>query len=134
MTKIHQITPFLHVPDLQEALAFFCGLLTFELKFRESNYAYIELAGCGLRMLEEPGRRLTVDGKARVAVYIDVSDIDALHAKLEQALATLPPDRVEPLMTRPWRQREFQVRMPDGDWLTFGAATAAGVQQRPIAG
>ncbi|QSX75117.1 VOC family protein [Lysobacter arenosi] len=121
MTAVHQITPFLHVPDLQEALAFFCKL-GFELRFRESNYAYIELAGCGLRLLEEPARRLTADGKARVAVYIDVADIDALHDELAPALASLPGDRVEPLMNRPWRQREFQVRMPDGDWLTFGAA------------
>lgn len=124
MTSIHQITPFLHVPDLQQALAFFCDVLTFELKYREGNYAYIELAGCGLRMLEEPGRRLTTDGKARVAVYIDVADIDALHARLASALAALPPDRVEPLMDKPWHQREFQVRMPDGDWLNFGAATS----------
>ena len=124
MTKIYQITPFLHVPDLQEALAFFCDSLMFELKHRESNYAYIELAGWGLRMLEEPTRRLTADGKARVTVYIDVSDIDELHAKLGPALAALPPDSVEPLMNKPWRQREFQVRMPDGDWLTFGTAAA----------
>lgn len=122
MTKIHQITPFLHVPNLQEALTFFCDLLTFELRFREGNYAYIELAGCGLRMLEEPGRRFSADGKARVTVYIDVADIDALHEKLKPALSILPQDRVEPLMDKSWRQREFQVRMPDGDWLTFGAA------------
>lgn len=124
MTKIHQITPFLHVPDLQAALAFFCDMLTFELKFRESNYAYVELAGCGLRLLEEPTRRLTADGKARVAVYIDVADIDMLHASLSPVLASLPPDHVEPLMNKPWHQREFQVRMPDGDWLTFGSAAA----------
>ena len=122
MTKIHQITPFVHVPDLQEALAFFCDLLGFELRYRESNYAYVELAGCGLRMLEETARRLTADGKARVAVYVDVSDIDALHDELGPALASLPLERVEPLMNKPWHQREFQVRMPDGDWLTFGMA------------
>lgn len=122
MTKIQQITPFLHVPDLQAALAFFCNLLTFELKHRESNYAYVELSGCGLRLLEEPTRILTADGTARVAVYIDVSDIDELHAKLAPRLASLPPEQVEPVMNKPWRQREFQVRMPDGDWLTFGAA------------
>jgi catechol 2,3-dioxygenase-like lactoylglutathione lyase family enzyme len=122
MTKIHQITPFVHVPDLQEALAFFCDLLGFELRYRESNYAYVELAGCGLRMLEEPARRLTADGKARVAVYVDVSDIDALHDELGPALASLPPERLELLMNKPWHQREFQVRMPDGDWLTFGMA------------
>jgi catechol 2,3-dioxygenase-like lactoylglutathione lyase family enzyme len=122
MATIHQVTPFLHVPDLAQALAFFCDVLGFERRFAEGDYAYVELGGCGLRLLEEPTRRLTADGKSRVTVYIDVADIDALHASLQAALATLPPDRVEPLMDRPWRQREFQVRMPDGDWLTFGAA------------
>jgi len=134
MSKILQITPFLHVPDLQEALTFFCDFLGFELKHRESNYAYVELAGCGLRILEAPTRRLTADGKARVAVYIDVSDVDALHAKLSPALATLAPDRVEPLLNKPWRQREFQVRMPDGDWLTFGTAVTEPFAHGHLAG
>lgn len=115
-----QVTPFLHVPDLEQAIAFF-GSLAFELRYRQSNYAYLELDGCGLRVLEEPARRLTADGKARSTVYVDVADIDALHARLSPALATLPQERVEPLMDKPYGQREFQVRMPDGDWLTFGA-------------
>ena len=124
MTKIHQITPFLHVPDLRAALVFFCEVLGFERRFQEADYAYLELAGCGLRLLEEPGRKLLADGKARVTVYVDVADVDALHARLAPALAGLPPHCVEPLTDQPWRQREFQVRMPDGDWLTFGAAMA----------
>jgi len=124
MQKIHQITPFLHVPDMQEALTFFCDLLTFELRARHTNYAYIDLKGCGLRLLEEPSRKLQADGKSRVTVYIDVADIDAVHAKLSPALASLPPDRVEPLKNMPYGQREFQVRMPDGDWLDFGASAA----------
>ncbi len=124
MEKIYQITPFLHVPDMVESLAFFCDLLTFDLKARHTNYAYVELAGCGLRLLEEPTRRLQADGKARVTVYIDVADVDVLHARLGTALASLPTARVEPLKDMPYGQREFQVRMPDGDWLNFGAAAA----------
>jgi hypothetical protein len=31
---------------------------------------------------------------------------------------------VEPLKNMPYHQREFQVRMPDGDWLNFGAPAA----------
>jgi catechol 2,3-dioxygenase-like lactoylglutathione lyase family enzyme len=119
-TEFRQITPFVHVPDMQSALNFFCDTLGFEARFRESNYAYLELGGCGLRILEEPRRKLTPDGKARVSVYIDVSNIDDLYDRLREELARLPPENVEPLMNKPWRQREFQVRMPDGDWLTFG--------------
>jgi catechol 2,3-dioxygenase-like lactoylglutathione lyase family enzyme len=120
VTKVFQITPFLHVPDLEAALSFFCETLPFEVRFRQPGYAYVELAGCGLRLLEERGRRLQADGKARVAVYVDVESVDDLHAQLREVLANLPPDRVEPLMDKPWKQREFQVRLPDGDWLTFG--------------
>ena len=125
MEKIYQITPFLHVPDMQEALTFFCDVLTFELKARDTNYAYVDLAGCGLRLLEEPSRKLQADGKPRVTVYIDVADVDALYAKLGPALASLPPDRVEPLKTMPYGQREFQLRMPDGDWLNCGASAVS---------
>ena len=124
MSKIFQITPFLHVPNMGEALTFFCEILAFELKFRHGDYAYLELGNCGLRLLEEPSRRLTPDGKARVAICIDVADIDALHAKLAPKLSTLAADRVEPLKNMPYGQREFQVRMPDGDWLNFTSPAA----------
>ena len=46
MGKIFQITPFLHVPDMAESLEFFCDILTFELKYRHANYAYVEIQGC----------------------------------------------------------------------------------------
>ncbi len=116
----HQITPFLHVPDLERAIEFFTGVLAFELLYRERDYAYLEFAGAGLRMLEEPGRRLCPDGKPRVAVYVDVPDVDALYTQLLPRLRLLPAAEVEPPRDKPWKQREFQVRLPDGDWLDFG--------------
>lgn len=65
---IHQITPFLHVPDLPAALVFFCDVLRLELKHRHRDYAHLELGGRALRLLEEPARPLTPDGKGRVSV------------------------------------------------------------------
>lgn len=59
-----------------------------------------------------------------MAICIDVADVDALHAKLSPALETLPADRVEPLKNMPYGEREFQVRMPDGDGLNFTAPSA----------
>jgi len=116
----HQITPFLHVPDLERALDLFTSALAFEVLYRESNYAYLEFGGAGLRILGEPGRRLGLDGKARMTVYIDVPDVDALYAQLLPRLELLPAADVEPPLDKSWKQREFQVRLPDGDWLTFG--------------
>jgi uncharacterized glyoxalase superfamily protein PhnB len=120
MTEIYQVTPFLHVPNLKAALSFFCETLPFMVKYKAADYAYIELGRAGLRLLEEPSRVLTPDGKARVSVYIDVSNVDELYGQLRERLESLPADSVEPIMNKGWGQREFQVRLPDGDWLTFG--------------
>jgi GNAT superfamily N-acetyltransferase len=124
MARIRQITPFLLVPNMKSALALFCETLPFVLRFRESNYAYIELDGAGLRILEEASRVLTPDEKARVTVYIDVENVDELYAQLGERLAQLPRDQVEPIAVQPWGQKEFQVRLPDGDWMTFGESAA----------
>jgi hypothetical protein len=125
MTTIRQITPFLHVPNMKVALSFFCETLPFVLRFQDSNYAYIELGSAGLRLLEEPARKLLPDGKARVSVYVDVEEgVDELYAELRQRLEKLPPGQVEPVVIQAWGQKEFQVRLPDGDWLTFGESAA----------
>jgi catechol 2,3-dioxygenase-like lactoylglutathione lyase family enzyme len=120
----NQITPFLHVPNLDAALEFFRETLPFKLRYRDGNYAVVVLDESSIRLLEEPDRVLTPDGKARVTVYIDVADVDGLHELLKERLTKLPPDRVEGPADQPWGQREFQVRLPDGDWLTFGQPIA----------
>ena len=118
--KVYQITPMLHVPDLEQALSLLCGVLEFEVKYREPGYAYVELQDCGLRVLEERGRVLRPDGKARMTVYVDVSEVDGLYERLRGKLAGLPEGDVETVRDKPWRQREFMVRLPDGDWIAFG--------------
>jgi hypothetical protein len=123
VANLLQATPFLHVPDLAHALDLFTRVLRFETKYRLSNYAYLEREGAAIRLLEEPGRSPQLE-KARVTVYIDVADVDALYSELASALATLPERDVEPPMDQPWNQRELQVRLPDGQWLTFGQPMA----------
>jgi catechol 2,3-dioxygenase-like lactoylglutathione lyase family enzyme len=50
-----QITPFMHVPDLNAAVVFFEYILGFKTLFRQSDYAYIEREGVGIRMLQNHG-------------------------------------------------------------------------------
>jgi hypothetical protein len=130
MIRIRQITPFLHVPELPQALHLLCDVLTFAVKYREPGYAYLELEDSGLRVLEEPGRALTPDGKARMSVYVDVSDVDGLYDRLRPHLDRLPEGTVEPPRDKPWRQREFMVRLPDGDWIAFGEAVPPEAKQQ----
>jgi catechol 2,3-dioxygenase-like lactoylglutathione lyase family enzyme len=120
MSNLLQITPFLHVPDLAKALDFFQRVLRFEVKYRESNYAFLQREGAPIRILEEPGRKLPASGeKLRITICIDVRDVDALHDELLPELRTLPAGDVHGPMDEPWRQRELHVRLPDGQWLSF---------------
>ena len=124
MANLLQATPFLHVPDLAVALDLFTRVLRFTIKYRATNYAYLEREGAAIRMLEEPGRSLQSEKRARVTVYIDVADVDALYSELAPDLAKLPAGDVEPPTDQSWNQRELQVRLPDGQWLTFGQPMA----------
>lgn len=121
MIRIHQVTPFLHVPDLAAALDFLTRVLRFEVKFQQPGYAYLEWGPAALRVLEEPGRLRAVPGRdARMTVYVDVQDVDALHAELRPRLDTLPPGDVHGPHDKPYGQRELHVRLPDGHWISFG--------------
>lgn len=115
---IHQVTPFLHVPDMEAALDLLTRVLRFEVLYTEANYRYLQWGPVGLRVLEEPGRPR--GDRARLTVYVDVDDVDALFAALQPGLASLPAGDVVGPMDEPWRQRELHVRLPDGDWLAFG--------------
>jgi catechol 2,3-dioxygenase-like lactoylglutathione lyase family enzyme len=123
MSNFIQITPFLHVDDLDEALAFFNGILGFETRFRADGYAYVHRETVGIRMLQNEGRR-TTPGDRRFAYYIDVRDVDALHAELKPKLDTLPPGDVHGPADKPYGQRELLVLSPDGNLLAFGQAIA----------
>lgn len=121
MTNFQQVTPFLHVPDLQKALDFFTDVLGFAVLFREANYAYIHRETVGFRLLEaEPG--CAPEPHRGFAYYIDVRDVDALYAELKPKLDTLPPEDVHGPADKPYRQRELLVRAPDGNLIAFGMA------------
>jgi hypothetical protein len=84
------------------------------------NYAYLALDTAGLRVLAERSFTPVPHERARTTVYIDVHDVDAIYAERQAQLATLPAEDVLPLYDQDYGMRELGVRMPDGDWLTFG--------------
>lgn len=128
MADLHQITPFLHVPDLPEALRLLTEVLRFEVRYQEAGYAYLVWERAALRVLEEPGRRLPGPGEPRMTMYLDVPEVDALYAALRPGLDTLDRRDLMPPRNQPWGQREFHVRLPDGHWLAFGAPMPEGAE------
>ena len=123
MTNLLQVTPFLHVADLQKALDFFTDILGFAVPYREAGYAYIHRETVGFRLLQtETGEAPTPH--RRFAYYIDVRDVDALYAELKPKLDTLPPRDVHGPADKAYGQRELLVVAPDGELIAFGMAIA----------
>ena len=122
MANIIQITPFMHVRDLEGALEFVCGTLGFTTLFRMPGYAYVEREGAGLRIMERPDAVVFPPDCGRYAYYLDVRDVDALHAELKPRLDALPERDVHGPADKSYGQRELLVRAPDGQLFAFGQA------------
>ena len=122
MPNFIQITPFMHVTDIERALAFFTDSLGFKVLFRMANYAYIHRETVGFRLLEAEGDEGAPPGNRRFAYYIDVHDVDSLYAELKPKLDLLPPKDVHGPADKPYGQRELLVLAPDGNLIAFGHA------------
>ena len=124
MSNFIQVTPFMHVEEMEKALAFFTGILGFETLFREANYAYLRRETVGFRILEQRGKDGAPPGNRRFAYYIDVRDVDQLYAELKPKLDTLPMGDVYGPVNQTYGQRELLVLAPDGNLIAFGQAIA----------
>lgn len=120
MTNTIQITPFMHVRDLDAALEF-VAMLGFAPRVRMRDYAYVEREGAGLRILAYPAAHLFQGGRDRFAYYVDVRDVDAVHAELRDFLGSLPAEDVHGPADKEYGQRELLIRAPDGQLFVFGA-------------
>ena len=120
MANFLQVTPFMHVENLDKAVTFFTEILGFMLGFRADNYAYLRREAVAFRLLESCGSEGAPPGNRRYAYYIDVRDVDALHAELKPKLDTLPAGDVAGPLDQPYEQRELTVLAPDGNLIAFG--------------
>lgn len=89
-----------------------------------ADYAYVEREGVGFRLRENVGEDGAPPGNRRFAYYVDVRDVDALHAELAPRLARLPPGHVLGPVDQRYGQRELLVLAPDGNVLAFGQPIA----------
>jgi len=122
MSNFIQVTPFLHVDDIDRALTFFTEILDFKTLHRHSNYAYIHRETVGFRILENRGNDGAPLGNRRFAYYIDVRDVDELYTELKTKLDTLPKADVYGPVNQEYGQRELLVLAPDGNLIAFGQA------------
>jgi catechol 2,3-dioxygenase-like lactoylglutathione lyase family enzyme len=124
LSNFIQVTPCLHVSNLERAVAFFTDILGFEALVHARDYAYLHRETVGIRILEREGPNGAPDGappgNRRFTSYIDVRDVDGLYAELKPKLDTLPPGDVYGPVDQHYGQREFFVLAPDGNLIAFG--------------
>ena len=115
-----QVTPFMHVQDVNETVRFFTERLGFDALVQSDDYAYVQRAVVGFRILRNASEPEL--GDRRILYYIDVNDVDEVVAELAPKLADLPEHHVFGPKDQDCGQREYMVRLPDGMVLAFGQA------------
>ena len=120
MANLYRITPFMHVPDFEAALVFFTDVLGFTCRFRTVNYDYIQREKAAFRMLQNIGDDGAPPGNRRYCYYIDVDDVDAIHAELAPRIPQLNDGDVHGPVDQIYGQRELMVVAPDGNLIVFG--------------
>lgn len=122
--NIVHITPFMHVPDLEAAIAWF-DLLGFKPLFKMSNYAYLGRDAIAVRVLQSTTDEGTAFPAHRgFAYYVDVRDVDLIVAELEPRLVSAGVEFKGPV-DQHYLQREFMIRAPDGNVFVFGQGIPA---------
>jgi len=113
-----QITPILKVSDINKSIEFYCSILGFvkhwEYASPDQTYHYVSLY---LDKAELHLSNFPNDGQFGSVIYINVGEIDLLHASFIKA--GLKSIELEPT-NQTWQQREMYIRDPDGNSLRFG--------------
>ena len=120
--NFYQVTPFMHVEDVNETVRFFTERLGFSATVQRSDYAYVERETVAFRILCNEAKPEL--GGRRILYYVDVKDVDAVVAELGPKLADLPEHHVFGPKDQEYGQREYMVRLPDGMVLVYGQAIA----------
>jgi catechol 2,3-dioxygenase-like lactoylglutathione lyase family enzyme len=121
-TNTYQITPFMHVKDLDAAVRFFTDVLGFTAPFRQANYAYLDREGAAIRILGHADDPEVGEAHGGFGYYIDVKDVGVVLEQIGEKLAQLPEGHVVGPKDQSYGQRELMIRVPDGNVLVFGQA------------
>ena len=115
-TRCTTITPIVPVTNMGRAIAFYHGVLGFEVGVQEESYAYLVRDDIALRLVGTDGD----DAPPQQSCYICVDGLEALYEDLKPALDRLPEGRVRPPFVQDYGQREFHVIDEDSLLLFFG--------------
>jgi catechol 2,3-dioxygenase-like lactoylglutathione lyase family enzyme len=113
-----QITPFFGTGPIERAIAFYRDVLRCSVFAPGGGYAYVEHDNVGFRLVELDEGAINPPGCGHA--YVDVGDVDRLFEELRPSLEKLTAGQWAGPKDQPYGQREFWVRDPDGNLITFG--------------
>lgn len=121
--QITSLATQLRVANLERALDFYVKTLGFTEEFRFRDFYAGLRAGTALlhlKQVEAPDPSIAfVKQGDHLHLYLRVPDLDATFRELEGKA-----ELVYPITTKPWGDREFTIRDPDGHTLYFAQGDA----------
>jgi catechol 2,3-dioxygenase-like lactoylglutathione lyase family enzyme len=136
---LHGLTPLVQVYDMPSSVAFYCGVLGFEIVSKSSPgddfyWAMLKLGGATLMLntAYEPNQRPQEPDASRMAahadtgLYFDCGNADEVYAHLRSAGWAVK----EPVTTQ-YGMRQVYTKDPDGFELCFQHPAPAGPRLAP---
>lgn len=117
--RIESISPIFSVSDLQQSIAFYRGMLGFDLAWEWGDPPDIA-AVCRDNVEITLTQRTGAKPAGASHVYLGVSGVDELYSALVRAGATI----VVPIGDRPYGLRDFRIADPSGNELSVGQVIA----------
>ena len=115
--KVSAASTVLQVKDVSDALRFYCEVLGFEKDFEFGPYAGVHLGECYVHLCAHTTWKRPLGGGA-VVVFCD--EVDAYCEVVRERGAEIALEPTD----EPYEMRDFAVRDPDGNVLTFGCSLA----------
>ena len=117
--KVSGAATVLQVTDVESALRFYRDVLGFEKDFVFGNYAGVHMGECCLHLCAH-NTWARPSGGGAVSVFCD--EVDAYCAAVKERGAEIALEPTD----EPYGMRDFAVRDPDGNVLTFGCSLPEG--------
>jgi catechol 2,3-dioxygenase-like lactoylglutathione lyase family enzyme len=118
---IASIAAQLRVTNLQRALDFYVSTLGFREDFRfQDFYAGVSAGAHAIHLKQVESTDPSIPFVSRgdhLHLYLRVADLDAAFRELQGKA-----DLVYPITTKPWGDREFTIRDPDGHTIYIAQA------------